>query len=168
MQWNLLFAVVCITVAANATNDQTSSDEGPAFPSSDEVEKEWTAFKIKYGNHMWSIIPRSERHICVTICNDMWSKCRPICTSGCLPVGYRWIQTRRNLSGSALPNNFRKLDLPMLTERFPSFAFHSSAWNLGVVLDSTLTFSEHVANLTRSSYFHLRRLRAIKYPYNIA
>ena len=25
----------------------------------------------------------------------------------------------------------------------------------------TLTFSEHVANLTRSSYFHLRRLRAI-------
>src|SRR6218665_1674804 len=27
---------------------------------------------------------------------------------------------------------------------------------------STLTFSEHVANLTRSSYFHLRRLRAIR------
>src|SRR6218665_3913462 len=26
----------------------------------------------------------------------------------------------------------------------------------------TLTFSEHVANLTRSSYFHLRRLRAIR------
>src|SRR6218665_832900 len=25
----------------------------------------------------------------------------------------------------------------------------------------TLTISEHVANLTRSSYFHLRRLRAI-------
>jgi len=35
---------------------------------------------------------------------------------------------------------------PLLTERFPSFAFHSSVWNLGVVLDSTLTFSEHVAN----------------------
>src|SRR6218665_1012933 len=45
---------------------------------------------------------------------------------------------------------------------FPSFAFHSSVRNLGVVLDSTLTFSEHVANLTRSSYFHLRRLRAIR------
>src|SRR6218665_1554321 len=27
---------------------------------------------------------------------------------------------------------------------------------------STLTFSEHVANLTRSSYSHLRRLRAIR------
>src|SRR6218665_3193212 len=45
---------------------------------------------------------------------------------------------------------------------FPSFAFHSSVRNLGVVLDSTLTFSEHVAILTRSSCFHLRRLRAIR------
>src|SRR6218665_3414520 len=59
------------------------------------------------------------------------------------------------------PRQLSKLDLPLLTERFPSFAFHSSVRNLGVVLDSTLTFSEHVANLTRSSYFHLRRLRAI-------
>src|SRR6218665_1150078 len=50
----------------------------------------------------------------------------------------------------------------MLTERFPSFALHSSVRKLGVVVDSTLTFSEHVANLTRSSYFHLRRLRAIR------
>ena len=33
---------------------------------------------------------------------------------------------------------------------------------LGVVLDSTLTFLEHIANLTRSSYFYLRRLRAIR------
>src|SRR6218665_1519853 len=60
------------------------------------------------------------------------------------------------------PQQLSKLDLPLLTERFPSFAFHSSVRNLGVVLDSTLTFSEHVANLTRSSYFHLRRLRAIR------
>src|SRR6218665_1561019 len=55
-----------------------------------------------------------------------------------------------------------KLDLPLLTERFPSFAFHSSGRNLGVVLDSTFTFSEHVANLTRSCYFHRRCLRAIR------
>ena len=45
------------------------------------------------------------------------------------------------------PQQLSKLDLPTLTERFPSFAFHSSVRNLGVVLDSTLTFSEHVANL---------------------
>src|SRR6218665_983399 len=50
------------------------------------------------------------------------------------------------------PQQLSKLDLPMLTERFPSFAFYSSVRNLGVVLDSTLTFSEHVANLIRSSY----------------
>src|SRR6218665_3174513 len=59
------------------------------------------------------------------------------------------------------PQQLSKLDLPLLTERFPSFAFHSNVRNLGVVLDSTLTFSDNVANLTRSSYFHLRRLRAI-------
>src|SRR6218665_1517528 len=37
------------------------------------------------------------------------------------------------------PQQLSKLNLPMLTERFPSFAFHSSVRNLGVVLDSTLT-----------------------------
>src|SRR6218665_3718560 len=59
------------------------------------------------------------------------------------------------------PRQLSKLDLPLLTERFPSFAFHSSVRNLGVVLGSTLTFSEHVANLTRSSYFHLSRLSCL-------
>src|SRR6218665_2094411 len=58
------------------------------------------------------------------------------------------------------PQRRLKLELPLLTERFSSFVFHSSVRNLGVVLDSTLTFSEHVGNLTRSSYFHLRRLRS--------
>src|SRR6218665_4041891 len=60
------------------------------------------------------------------------------------------------------PQQLSKLDLPLLPERCPSFAFHSSVRNLGGVLDRTLTFSQHVANLTRSSYFHLRRLRAIR------
>jgi len=32
---------------------------------------------------------------------------------------------------------------------------------IGVILDSSLTFSEHITNLTRSYYFQLRRLRAI-------
>src|SRR6218665_865941 len=52
---------------------------------------------------------------------------------------------------------FLKLD----TERFPSFVCHASVQNLGVVMDSKLTFSQHVAKLTRSSYFQLRRLRSI-------
>src|SRR6218665_3670956 len=47
------------------------------------------------------------------------------------------------------PQQLSKLDLPLITERFPSFAFHFSVRNLGVVLYSTLTFSEQVANLTR-------------------
>ena len=32
--------------------------------------------------------------------------------------------------------------------------------DLGVTVDSSLTFTEHISNLTRSSYFQLRRLRA--------
>src|SRR6218665_3271617 len=60
------------------------------------------------------------------------------------------------------PQQLLKLDIPLLTERFSSFAFHSSVRNLYVVQNSTITFSEHVANLTRTSYFHLRRLRAIR------
>src|SRR6218665_1725884 len=42
-----------------------------------------------------------------------------ICTSGCVPIGYRSIQTRRNLSGSALPSNFRSLTSPCSQKDFP-------------------------------------------------
>ena len=34
--------------------------------------------------------------------------------------------------------------------------------DLGVTLDSALTFSQHISNLTRASYFQLRRLRTIR------
>ena len=50
----------------------------------------------------------------------------------------------------------------MLTNRFLSFTYSSNVRDLGVVLDSSLTFSDHILTLTRSCYFHLRRLRAIK------
>src|SRR6218665_968968 len=55
-----------------------------------------------------------------------------------------------------------KLDFPLLTNRFPSFTYSSSVRDLGVILDSFLTFSDHISTLTRSCYFHLRRLRAIR------
>ena len=64
-----------------------------------------------------------------------------------------WFGTRQQLA---------KLDFALLAQTFPSFTFSSSVRDLGVVLDSTLTFSEHIKNLTRSCYFHLRRLRAIR------
>src|SRR5688572_10468314 len=64
-----------------------------------------------------------------------------------------WFGTRQQLA---------KLDFAVLAQTFPSFTFSSSVRDLGVVLDSTLSFSEHIKNLTRSCYFHLRRLRAIR------
>ena len=60
------------------------------------------------------------------------------------------------------PQQLQKLDFVLLSEKFPLLSFSSSVRDLGVTLDSSLTFSDHISNLTRSSYFHLRRLRAIR------
>jgi hypothetical protein len=60
------------------------------------------------------------------------------------------------------PQQLQKLDYTLLSQTFPHFNFSSSVRDLGVTLDSSLTFTEHIANLTRSSYFQLRRLRAIR------
>src|SRR5688572_15916999 len=59
-----------------------------------------------------------------------------------------WFRTRQQLS---------KLDFQLLTEKFPAYTYSSS-----VTLDSSLTFTEHKSNLTRSCFFQLRRLRAIR------
>ena len=55
-----------------------------------------------------------------------------------------------------------KLDLPLLKSMYPDFTYSSSVRDLGVTLDSTLSFCEHLMHLTRSCYYHLRRLRAIR------
>ena len=60
------------------------------------------------------------------------------------------------------PQQLRKLDFVLLAENFPQFSFSTSVRDLWITLDSSLTFSEHISNLTRSSYFQLRRLRAIR------
>ena len=60
------------------------------------------------------------------------------------------------------PQQLLKIDFSLLSENFPKFTFSTCVRDLGVTLDSALTFSAHVTNLTRSSYFHLRRLRVIR------
>src|SRR6218665_699781 len=60
------------------------------------------------------------------------------------------------------PQQFLKLDHALLSDRFPHFIFRTTVRDLGVTLDSALTFSQHISNLTRSSYFLLRRLRTIR------
>ena len=64
-----------------------------------------------------------------------------------------WFGTKQQL---------HKLDLQLLATLFPHFTFSSSVRDLGVTLDSALTFTEHLSLLTRSCYYHLRRLRAIR------
>src|SRR6218665_469848 len=60
------------------------------------------------------------------------------------------------------PQQLLKLDHALLSDRFPYFTFQTAVRDLGVTLDSALTFSHHISNLTRSSYFQMRRLRAIR------
>ena len=60
------------------------------------------------------------------------------------------------------PQQLQKLDFPFLSEQFPLIYFSSSVRDLGVTLDSSLIFAQHISNLTRSSYFHFRRLMVIR------
>lgn len=57
---------------------------------------------------------------------------------------------------------FGKLDYTLYSNSSPYFIFLSSVRNLGMALDSTLTFPQHITSLTRSSYFQLRPFRAIR------
>ena len=59
------------------------------------------------------------------------------------------------------PQQLLKLDHTLLSDRFPHFTFQTTVHDLGVTLDSALTFAQHISNLTRSSYLQLRRLRTI-------
>src|ERR1043165_6212362 len=60
------------------------------------------------------------------------------------------------------PQQLQKLDLLLLAGNFHQFTFSTSVRDLGVTLDSSLTFSEHITQLTRSSYFPLRRITVIR------
>ena|SRR6218665_3683894 len=51
-----------------------------------------------------------------------------------------------------------ELDHKLIASTFPDFTFSSSVRDLGVTLDSELAF----ALLTRSCFYQLRRLRAIR------
>src|SRR6218665_3509245 len=63
-----------------------------------------------------------------------------------------WLGTRQHLL---------KLDFALLAAQFPQFTFLTSVRDLGVTLDNTLSFSAHISNLSRSSFYHLRRLRVM-------
>src|SRR6218665_1725420 len=64
-----------------------------------------------------------------------------------------WLGTRQQLL---------KLDFALLAAQFPQLTFLTSVRDLGVTLDNTLSFSAHISNLSRSSFYHLRRLRAVR------
>ena len=56
------------------------------------------------------------------------------------------------------PQQLLKLDYALLSNSYPHFTFLSSVRDLGV----TLIFSQYITSLTRSTYFRLRCLRAIR------
>ena len=64
-----------------------------------------------------------------------------------------WFGTRQQLL---------KLDHKLTASTFPDFTFSSRVRDLGVTLDSELTFADHISLLTRPCFYHLIRLRAIR------
>src|SRR6218665_1309049 len=50
----------------------------------------------------------------------------------------------------------------LISELFPLLNFSSCVLNPGVTIHSSSTFTRHNSNLTRFTYFHLKRLRVIR------
>src|SRR6218665_1112486 len=83
-----------------------------------------------------------------------------------------WVMTNRlNLNPSKTQlisfgtrQQLKKLDHKLIALTVPNFTFSSSARDLGVTLDGELSFADHihVSLLTRSCYYQLRRLKAIR------
>ena len=54
-----------------------------------------------------------------------------------------------------------KLSLDALSAELPTISFSSVVRNLGVFIDSELTFGPHIVQACRSCYYQLRQLWAI-------
>src|SRR6218665_1049704 len=59
-------------------------------------------------------------------------------------------------------NEYGLIAYELIASTFPDFTFSSSVRDLGVTFDSELTFADHISLLTRSCFYQLRRLRAIR------
>jgi len=63
-----------------------------------------------------------------------------------------WLGTRQQLD---------KITVQTLTLPNATVPFSTVVNDLGVLLDSQLTMADHIAALSRSCFFHLRRIRSI-------
>src|SRR6218665_2193183 len=79
-----------------------------------------------------------------------------------LYIGYVMSCKSRQNTAHLVRHTSTNLDHALLFDRFHHFTFHISVRYLAVTLDSALPFSQHISNLTRSSYFQLRRLKTIR------
>ena len=72
------------------------------------------------------------------------------------------------LSNNLLLNTYKTslLNIPTNYPSFPSYvkiliSFSNSVLNLGVTIDSDLSFSSHIANISKAANYHLFRIRCI-------
>src|SRR5688572_22967713 len=66
---------------------------------------------------------------------------------------YIWLGSRAQLA---------KINADSLRLRFPNMHFSSSVRDLGFILDPVLSLSDHVNSVSRSCFYYLRQLRAIR------
>ena len=106
---------------------------------------------------LYMVIPLSSRSLLL----DRSTHCHTISTHGCRPTNLALTPLRHNWSGLELNSS----SLNVTSHFWPHCTlttFTSSLRDLNVTLDNTLSFSEHLFHLTRSCYYDLRRLKAIR------
>src|SRR6218665_556133 len=107
----------------------------------------------------------THRHICIAPplrqrgplvpCTRQWGPLQ----IGCPQTDSASTPRKPNSSGWAPGSSWQNLDA--LSAEFPTMSFSQVVRNLGVLLDSELTFSHHIDQLCRSCYYQLRQLRVI-------
>ena len=55
-----------------------------------------------------------------------------------------------------------KVDYSSLSSLFPHLSFSTCVKNLGIYIDSNLSFREHFSRLSRSCFYQLRQIRVIR------
>src|SRR6218665_1457811 len=112
-------------------------------------------------------MPMTPRHICFALPPRQWGPLVP-CTRQWGPLQIGCPQTDSGLNAQKTKfiwlgnrQQLAKLNLDALSAEFPMMPFSQGVRDLGVLLDSELTFSHHIDQVCRSCYYQLRQLRVI-------
>ena len=92
-----------------------------------------------------------------------WSSASTKSVHGCHQTAWNWMETRPSLFGWVHANGYqRSVKMPLIIQGAELSPLHSVR-DLGFIIDSKLTMSDHVNNVVRSCFFQLRQLRSVRH-----